>query len=55
MVAALVEDINLQITTTYGWAFVGWYDQNGVLLSSSTVFSFTAVESQTITGRFVQV
>ena len=55
MVAALVEDITFEITETWSWQFVGWYDQNGILLSPNTSFSFTAVDSQSIVGRFVKV
>lgn len=55
MVASLLQDITLQITNNWSWQFVGWYDQNGNLLSTSTTYSFTAVDSQNIVGRFVQV
>lgn len=55
MAAALIEDITLQITVSWSWQFVGWYDQNGNLLSTSLTYAFTAVESQSIVGRFEQV
>ena len=55
MIAALVEDISLSITTTWSWQFVGWYDQNANLLSTSPVYSFPAVNSQNFIGRFVEV
>lgn len=54
MAAALIEDITLEITTTWSWSFVGWYDQAGNLLSASPTYAFTAVESQNIVGRFVR-
>lgn len=37
-----------------GYDFVGWYDENGSLVSSSVVYSFTAREDRELTARFCQ-
>ncbi len=38
-----------------GYAFLGWYDRNGTLLSTNSTYSFTVTSDVTITAQFGSV
>ena len=48
-------DVKLTATENFGYDFVSWTDQNGVVVSEEPVFTYTMNGDATLTANFVQV